>query len=1646
LAREEALRPFDLGRGPLLRATLLRLAEPRHLLLLTLHHIVADGWSMGILVRELGELYGAAASGRPAVLPELPVAYADFAVWQREWLAGGALDEPLAWWRERLAGAPAVLDLPLDRPRPAAPAFRGAHLPFRLPAELSRALSSFGRARGATPFIVLLSIFSALLSRLSGEEDLVVGSPVANRERPEVSGLIGFFVNTLALRADLSGDPTFGAFLERVRVGTMEALAHQDVPFERLVEELAPERDLRHTPLFQVMLALQSAPVEPLTLPGLALEPLLFASDSAKFDLTLALTETAEGLSGGFEYATDLFDRVTVERLAAAYGRLLGAAVERPESRLSELPLLSGAERHQALVEWNDTASGYPRQSLHRLFEEQAAARPEAVAVVGEEGQLTYGELDRQAARIARRLRRLGVRGEARVGLCLERSAEMVAAVLGILKAGGAYLPLDPFQPRERQALLLSDAAPAAIVGARPLLAMLPGTALRLAVEDLVEGDGAEAAFDPAADREETGPEGLAYVLYTSGSTGVPKGVEVHHAAVARLVCDTGYAAFGPDEVFLQLAPMSFDAATLELWGPLLHGGRLVLFPPGPVSPAAVGAAVARHGVTTLWLTAGLFHLAVEEGLAGLGGLRQLLAGGDVLSPSHVERALAALPGVAVINGYGPTENTTFSCTHRLPGGWSGGTVPIGRPIANSPAYLLDRAMEPVPAGATGEIYVGGAGLARGYLRLPDRTGERFVPDPFATGEGGGARLYRTGDLARRLPDGTLRFLGRWDFQVKVRGFRVELGEVEAVVAACPGVEAVVVTAHPDPGGDRRLVAYVVARDAAVTPGELRQALQVRLPEAMIPARFVFLGALPLGANGKVDRRALPAPEENGEGEKGEAPRTALEARLAAIWRQLLGRAQLSRHDDFFALGGHSLLATRLLSRLRTDFAVELPLRQLFEQPTLAAQAALVAAARAAATAAIPPIPAIPGGDRAGFLPLSFAQERLWFLDRLEPGAATYNVAIAVRLHGPLDRRALAASLGEIVRRHEVLRTTFALAAGRPAQRIGPAVGFALLLADLSGLAEERREGETGRLAAAESARPFDLERGPLLRGLLVGLAPRRHEALFTFHHIVFDGWSVEVLVRELGALYPANIGGGGRPSPLPELPIQYADFAVWQRAQLQGERLAGELDYWREALAGLPALVLPTDRSRPPVRTSRSAIHPMRCPAALARAAAEMAQANGATLFMVLLASFVALLHRYSAQEDFAVGSPIANRTQREVEDLIGFFVNTLVLRSNIAGDAAGEAAGDPAFCDLLARMRQTALSAYAHQDLPFERLVEELAPERSLGQAPLFQVMFALTNRGTEPLTLPGLTLEAVPVETGRAKFDLMVTLADTAEGVTGSWEYDVDLFDRASVERMATAYERLLAAAVERPAARLSELPLLSDEERRQLINLWSVPAAPGKLYPLDRTIHALFLEQAARTPRAEALVLGEASRTYGDLALRAGRIARFLAGEGIGAGDRVAIFLEHSFAMVEAVLGVLISGAAYVPLDPEHPKGRLEFILADSGVRLALTTAALSDRLPEGTRIVRLDAQEEEIERATAELPAVDLQGAEAVAYVLYTSGSTGQPKGVKVRHRSLVNYVCWAREVYLQGEPLSFALYTSLAFDLTVTSLFTPLVS
>lgn len=1411
--RAQCLEPFDLASGPLLRARMLRFGDELHVLLLAMHHIVTDEWSFRVLFRELSLLYQAAVRGAAPDLEPLAVQYADYAAWQREQLTGEALERQLAYWCDRLEGVESQ-ELPHDRPRPPRQTFHAGQVRRKLPRELSDALRLFGRSRSASLFMTLLCGFTALLGRYSSQSDVVVASAAADRESPDVEGLIGFFVNTLALRTDVSDNPTLEVLLERVKENTLGAYAHQSLPFEKVVEALGVERDASRNPIAQVAFTLQNRAIDALEFEGLEVFAMTVPQAFTRFDLELFVRDDPDGFAVQIVFSRDLFSAVTIERMLAHYERVLEALVTRPEQRLGDVELVVGEERREILERWNDTATDYPHEaSIVALFEEQAARRGDAIALEQGRERLSYQALDQRANRVARHLVDIGVRVQEPVGLCFERSMDMVVAVLGILKAGAVYVPLDPDYPLERLGYMLEDAGAEVLVQAPGLV---PGLSER--VRAVVELDGAASlatSNEPVSGRTPAADD-LAYVMYTSGSTGRPKGVCVDHRCVVRLVRETNFLEFSPDEVFLQFAPISFDAATLEIWGSLLNGARLVLAPAGPHSLAELAALLEESEVSVLWLTAALFHLMVDEQLEALRGVRQVLAGGEALSVPHVNRYLSQLSeGSRLVNGYGPTENTTFTCCHVMVGGMRMETrVPIGRPISNTRVYVLDGHGHPVPVGVVGELHAAGDGLARGYWRRASLTEQVFVCNTLP--EEPGERLYRTGDLVRWRHDGVLEFVGRRDHQVKVRGHRIELGEVETALASQPEVREAVVLCREDSPGDKRLAGYVVLEpEADIGVEALRARLRDSLPAYMVPSLVMALPSMPLTPVGKLDRAALPAPADGGDDTPPEALGAAqgtLESRLAAIWREVLSRDDVGHDENFFEIGGHSLLATQVVSRVRNEFGPAISLRDMFANATVSSMAMLLrrngATDGGEAHIDSPPITPVAHSDG---LPLSYAQERLWFLWRVSPRSDAYNIPLTIRLTGALDSDALGAAFDEIVSRHASLRTRFVSRDGAPVQLIAASSDGILARADLSTEPQEQRERLLARRLEALRSGAFDLERGPLLRAELLRLDDDDHVLALVMQHIVTDGWSLGVLFRELSVLYRAF--SAGKPSPLPSLPLQYPDYAVWQRQWLVGETLEEQLSYWQERLEGAPVLALPTSYPRADMQSFAGARVQTVLGPSISQQAGALAQAEGTTLFMTLLTGFVMLLEHYTRQDDIVVGSPIANRTRVELEGLVGFFVNMLALRV--------DAGGAPTFRELLARVRETALGAYAHQDVPFEKLVESLQVERDPSRNPLFQVVFQLQDAPGAELDIGGVTLGQIPAASDTTRFDLECHAWKRDGDVSLTFIYNAALFDEPTVARMLEHYCTLLVQCIDDPELRTRDVTLLTEQERRALV---------------------------------------------------------------------------------------------------------------------------------------------------------------------------------------------------------------------------------
>ncbi|MEE1797712.1 amino acid adenylation domain-containing protein [Streptomyces sp. JV176] len=1527
---------------------------------------------------------------------------------------------------------------------------------------------------------------AVLLSKVGAGEDIAIGSPVAGRNDEALEGLVGFFVNTLVVRTDLSGGPSFAEVLGRVRQRVLGALEHQEVPFERLVEELAPARSLARHPLFQVMLAVQNVPEATIDLPGLDIEARPPEVRMAKFDLDFHVEERFDGqgrsagLNGGLTYATDLFDRDTAETLVTRLVHLLRTVAADPHRSLNGIDLLDADERQRILTEWNDTARPEPAATVPELFGAQAARTPDAVALVSGAARMTYAQLDAESNRLARYLIDHGVRPESVVAVVMDRSPQRVVLLLAVLKAGGAYLPIDPSYPSVRIGLMAADAAPVALVttaslagrldrpdsdlldpGSGPKRITLDDPAVRAAVAG--QDDGPLTRLDRAAPPR---PDQAAYVIYTSGSTGTPKGVTVTHRGIDRLVRPATYAGVRPGDVVAHLASVSFDCTTFEMWIPLVNGATLAVGPAGTLSVPALGRFLLQHRVTVAVLPTGLLHQVVDIDVEALRGVRTLLTGGDVLSTPQCRTLLEALPGTRLVNGYGPTESTTYTHTH--PVTWAdvgdGDDIPLGRPLADTRAYVLDERLAPVPVGVPGELYLAGAGLARGYLKRPGLTGERFVACPF---EGAGARMYRTGDLVRWNRAGQLEFVGRTDDQVKISGFRVEPAEVEAALSAHELVaQAAVVAREAAPGG-KRLHGYVVLRAGAALAGKpggtavapaIRESLAARLPAHLVPSAVMELERLPLTANGKVDRAALPEPDRHPGA--GRSPATAREELVCAAFAQVLEVPTVGVEDDFFALGGHSLLAVRLVSRIRAVLGVEVSVRTVFEAPTPAGLA------RGLARTGGPARPAVVAVPRPRELPVSPAQSRLWFLDRLEGPNHTYNICLRLRLSGDLDTAALRAALADVVARHESLRTTFPLVGDQPSQRVRP-VGEAAVELPVTAVEDGELEERLGRLAAhafdlaAELPLRADLFR--LAHGESPGESPGGEEWVLSvvLHHIAGDGWSMGPLWRDLAQAYAARCAG--RAPGWEPLPVQYADYTLWQRELLgeaddPGSVLAGQVAYWKDRLRGAPQeLALPVDRARPEVASRRAGWVPLRIPAETYAGLTELARGQGVTMFMLLHAAVAVLLSKSGAGRDIVIGSPVAGRLDQALDNLVGFFANTLVLRTDLSGD--------PDFVELLDRVRAAGLEAFEHQDVPFERLVEELAPARSMARPPLFQVLLAVQNTPQAVLRLPGVRVTEKPAGLLSARFDLDIEVherrdeAGTPVGLDGGIVFAAELFDQLTVETLAARLVRVLAAVTADPTLPVHRIDLLDAAEQRRMLQEWNDTARPVP----DATLGDLFRRQADRTPDAVALVFEGDRISYAELEARTNRLARYLIARGVGPEAVVGVVLDRSVEQVVALLAVVRAGGAYLSVDPGQPILRIDQVLADASPAVVVSTGEITARLLElhsgRPRLARTAAEwirldDPAVRAAVAASDARVITDADRTApllpghpaYVMYTSGSTGTPKGVTVPHHGVVNQLAWMQEEFGLSVTDRIVQKASFAFDASVWELFWPLLN
>jgi amino acid adenylation domain-containing protein len=1619
--RQEARTPFNLAIGPVIRASLLQFASQEHVLVVVLHHIVCDGWSLGIMLEELTELYNAFSVGSSSPLSRLHVQYADFAHWQREWLQGQLLEEQMAYWKVQLAGVE-PLNLPTDRPHPATPLFSGATESVMASQSLIADLKAFSRRQGVTLFMTLLTAFKVLLRRYSGQTDIAVGSPIANRTVQETEPLIGFFVNTLVLRADLPWQSTVEQLLQQVREASLQAYTHQDVPFERLVEILAPERNLSRTPLFQTMFVFQNTPLPSMRWNDLEATPQVLETGTSKFDITLTAREIDGDLGLSLEYSTELFDVERTKQFLRHYQILLEGMMVSLERPAHEIEILSTTEREQLLVEWNRTEMEYEREKcLSELLEEQARKTPEAIAIVSGDEQLTYAELNRQANQIGHYLWQLGVRPEERVGICVNRGRDMVAGMMGILKVGGAYVPLDGNYPQERLRYMVEDAKAGVVLTQSALVENFQGFSGGIVLLDI---DRAEIERQSSEDlRANADPENLAYVIYTSGSTGKPKGVAITHRSAVVLL-RWARQVFSAEELSSVLASTSicFDLSVFEIFVPLSCGGTVWV-----VKDALEVASAPDHHAVKLINTVPSAIRELVRLKAIPESVQTVNLAGEALTAGLVQDVYAAKNVARVCNLYGPSEDTTYSTYAFLDKDSDATVVPIGKPIVNTQAYVVDQWMEPVPVGVIGELYLGGMGLARCYLNRPELTAERFVPNPFSSI--GGERLYQTGDLVAHRRDGNLDFLGRIDHQVKVRGYRIELTEIEAVLETCAGVKQALAVVTDD-FGEKRLVAYV-AVEGGSNAAELKAVLRKQLPEFMVPSNFVLLDELPLTPNGKVDRRALPLVKQREEVSNYLEHRTPVVELVAQIWTELLAVERVDLHDSFFALGGHSLLATRTLARLRQVFNREIELRAVFEFPVLKDLAAHIDSLSGQPQAdSVVPIGAI---SRLEVLPLSSQQERLWFLDRYGSSGAAYSLPGAVRLKGNLDKEAMRSSFQEIVRRHEILRARFVEVGAKPQLHISENAGLELHELDLrdpiTGMAAEE---QVNREIKEEAARPFDLSEGDLFRARLLRIGEQEHILLLTVHHLLFDGWSVGVLTNELSALYEAY--RKGNPLPLAELDIQYVDYAEWQRDMLGKGAWTEGLEYWKKQLEGVAGLELPTDRIRPAVQSFRGTTEEWKVPAELNASLRKLSHDHGVTLFMTLLAGWQVLLSRYSGQEDFPTGVPMHNRVHPQVQNLIGFFVNMVVLRADLSGN--------PEIGELLRRTRETCLAAYTHQAVPFEKLVDALETNRDLSRNPLFQVAMVLQDAPVEAMRLNGVEaalLRSAPIG---SKFDLNLVIEEGTHGLHGFIEYSTDLFEQETIQQMLRHYTQVLQEMARDSRQNVSTLPFLSAGECHQLLFDWNSTVEPFA----SRCIHELIAYQVMMTPNAVAVEYEKEEMSYAELNRRANQLGHYLRKQGVGPETRVGICLERSFEMIIGLLGILKAGGAYLPLDPDYPPDRLRYVLQDGNISVLLIQEQFRSKFVGYARkVVALDEQWADIAVESATNPE-NITNLENLVYVIYTSGSTGQPKGAMNIHAGLCNRLLWMQRQYGLNESDRVLQKTAFTFDVSVWELFWPLLT
>ncbi|TQV68007.1 amino acid adenylation domain-containing protein [Exilibacterium tricleocarpae] len=1636
---------FDLSKSPLIKVVLLSLSLKENLLLLNMHHIISDGWSMSVIYRELSCLYSSYCQSKKPSLDELKIQYADFSVWQKKWLKDGLLDRQAEYWKEQLKGLPPLLDLPTDKSRPSIQSNVGSSCKCVVSRELTSRLKELSNQSEVTLFMTLLAVFNLLLARYSGKEDIFVGSPIANRQRPELENLIGFFSNTLVLRNKVDLNSSFRQLLQVVKKTAIAAYENQDIPFENLVEILNPERSLSYSPLFQILFVLQNAEQESLSLTGIDVVLEDSKTKISKFDLTFALTEKNGSIHGKLQYNVDIFSEETVQRILNHYIYLLEKVIENPESLLFSIPLLDGKEFSCVVNDWNSTdVSSFIDLDVCSLFEVQATKASDVIAIVDGEKRLTYGALNYKSNILADRLNRKGVVTGVKVGVLAERSVEFMVSILGIFKAGGVYIPIDPGYPKDRIDYMLEQAGVSILLRDRCYSGDVEHDSYNTIWLEEIRDYSIESEMPLEKVHIKKSLSDLAYIIYTSGSTGRPKAITMPHLALTNLIqwqnknssCTVGSRT-------LQFSSLSFDVSVQEVFSTFCSGGTLVLTQEETRrDPFSTWELISSMRVNRLFMPfialqqlAEAFPLSKESRASS--SVREIITAGEQLQITpNIRTLFTVLEDCKLFNQYGPSETHVATALELKgdPNTWE--YLPtIGRPISNIKTYILDKYLNPVPIGVYGELYIAGNGLANGYLGQDSLTKERFIECTFTDDMNSQRRrLYKTGDLVRYRSDGSIEYKGRTDNQVKVRGFRVEPSEIEHVLIEEESIQEVVVIDHQQGESLRStiLVAYVVPEEGReVDKLELRDKLKCGLPEYMVPSIFVTVEALPLTPSGKIDRSSLPPPNEEDFCRVEHAvARTEVERELSRIWANVLKLPveKIGIDENFFDIGGHSLLAARVASHIRKIFSVEVPIRTLFAATTIRELGAVVEGSMIASPLLDRDEYPLISLERGASSPLSFSQQRLWFLYQLQgDGQTQYNLSWALRLTGVLDVSALEEAFNSLIKRHESLRTTFHDIDGEPAQVVSKYLEVNIPVISIC-------EKDSSSHIRSNTASNFNLSNGPLIKLTLLLLSEDDHILLVNMHHIISDGWSISVLNHDLSALYKSY--KERKKAVLEPLSIQYADFAIWQKKWLQKNVLDEQVKYWKKQLQGAPALLeMPTDRPRPATQTYSGESYRFEIEAGLLQEVRELSKKSSTTIFMTLFAGFNILLAKYSGQRDICVGTTVANRQRPELEGLIGFFVNTLVLRTLLDDEEH--------VTDLLAKTKEVALSAYAHQDLPFESLMEILNPTRSLSHSPLFQVMFSLQNTERNSLVLPEADVSPVFGGVYSAKFDLSMSLVEKGDSIMGILQYNVALFDKATVQKFVEYYKNILKGMTNSPHKKLSSISLLSEKDKRHIIEDLSKTTVYS---PDDRCIHQLIQRRAGKSPDSVALIYDDRILTYDELNVASNQLANYLLKKGVGPESKVGIFIERSFDMIIGILGVAKAGAAYVPIEVDYPKQRIEYVIEDSSVYLLITQENLCDILPVNIRTPRLCIDRDWPIIAEEPISAPDIfVSPDNLLYVIYTSGSTGKPKGVMITHASLSAHIAWKERVFGFNSEDVVLHKTPIGFDVSVWEWSVPLV-